>query len=213
MRLRLLAALAVGLTAMATAPAMADLTFTVDQTLEHSQSGNGQFSFGPGSYGTSWDISGTVTGTDLLGTGEFLDVSNLDVGTRQTTGTLKLKFTETDLSAGNAAAFLMAFSATGKGVTDKRAFYLDPRNLGRQTVDLGSTNGEISKNLKSALQTLTGLFSITEIITVTSTGKGASHFLSSDDSIGVSVPEPQTLALLGTGILALGAFRRRRKSQ
>ncbi|MGA8909413.1 MAG: PEP-CTERM sorting domain-containing protein [Acidobacteriaceae bacterium] len=62
----------------------------------------------------------------------------------------------------------------------------------------------------TTLSTLTSPYSITSILPLT-LGAGSILNFASNASIK-PVPEPATLSILGTGLLALGAFRRRRRT-
>jgi len=200
---------ALGFVALASTPARADLIIscsgqsgcgtlastTTNDRLDYANHTFGNFSIGPL----------TILGV-LLDAGGLMDVTNLDVSSSGG-GSISLFFTETNLSAGAAAEFIMSFTGNLSGdMTDTRSFYLDPTNGGGQSILLGSCSGGTCAIQTSLLQNLQGLFSITEEIDLTARGAGK---LSSDDDI--LLPEPAALSLFGVALLALGFLWRRRK--
>jgi hypothetical protein len=172
---------------------------------------------------TSWTCTGacsmdgftinlvSITGVNGTGGNPLMDNGALDVAS-SAHGTLTLDLTETNLTAGSAAQFLMAFTGTTTSLDVTRTFYLDTTNNGLNTITLAtfSTIGtaSFSQEMLSLLQSLSGPFSITEEI-VLSSGRTAGS-ISEDDKI--TVPEPAALSLFGLGLLALGGMAWRRRS-
>jgi hypothetical protein len=141
--------------------------------------------------------------TAIGGSGTLFDVHSTNVSSSGA-GLLTLQMTETNLSAGSLASFGGLFTGQFSNMTVSRSFYLDTGNTGALKTLIGSTTaGDGAFSYNSAL---TGLFSLTEVITLTATGPGS--FLSSDDAI--RVPEPMSLGLLGAGLAGIGLIRRRR---
>jgi len=143
----------------------------------------------------------------LAAGGNLADTANLEIQASGP-GSINLFFTETNLTAGTAAQFLMNFTGNDTGFSQTRTFYLDPTNAGGTPIELGSCNVGTCALEESLLESLSGAFSITEDISITTTGSG---ILSSDDDI--FIPEPGALSLFGVALLALGAFSRRRRPE
>ena len=206
---------AVGFAALASAPARAELILevngsqgsctTCDDTTNTAATWNGGNVSG-------WNIT-TISGLGInsfFGSGELMDLANIDVANVDNGASLTIALTETGLSAGQAIAILSDFSGTFThrgALSVTRSLYLDTGNVafGMQTLVASTT---------AANQTFTNLeqlgghtFSITEVISITANKAGDS--VSTDDSFP-AVPEPMTLSLFGSGLLALGLIRRRR---
>lgn len=132
--------------------------------------------------------------------------------------TLTIKFTDTDFS--DPLPGLFGFSSEIGGVTDGTvtyATYFDNSNAafgtGTLLSDLGSfSGGAFSGSAVASLSSLgttpTGPYSLTMVTTVSNTA-GAGKITSYNAT--VSVPEPSTILLLGSGMLGF-AFLRRRKA-
>jgi hypothetical protein len=201
-----------GLAALASTPARADLIIKADGVVKATDTTN---TF------TSWTCAGacsidgftinlvSITGVNGTGGNPLMDNGALDVAAGNH-GQLTLDLIETNLTAGGAAQFLMSFSGVTTTLNVDRSFYLDTTNSGLNGILLAtySTTGTISfnKDITSLLQSLTGAFSITEEIVLHRGGAGS---LSEDDKI--AVPEPAALSIFGLGLLALGAMGWRRR--
>lgn len=146
-----------------------------------------------------------VVGVDMQPSGTLMD-THVHSG-NGLPATLSIRFVQTNLTLlSPAAIFATTFVANNSGAQVTRSVFFDATNSGLDSVLLGTTSLQ-SAEAQSASQALSGPFSISERIDIVSNGGS----LSMDDR--VRVPEPQTVALMLAGMLALIgiAMARRRR--
>lgn len=158
---------------------------------------------------SSGGFTGSVTasGSPLL-TEPTLISDTLDVNSSGA-GTLVISVTETGLTT-VVPGFLSGFTSNTLplGWTVSEATYVDAGNTAYATTTplSAQTFSVIGATTAIAAGISTGPFSETEVFTVTATDAGQTQ-----DTISLmATPEPTSMALLGSGLLALGGTLRRK---